>query len=290
MSRETFRTLSGRVPIRALPAGATDCHMHLFDSAKYGAHPGGPPAPADALIEHYEQVQAWLGLERVVVVQGNAYQTDNRVVLDALDHFGDTARGVVAVKPDIAEDVLDRMTEAGVRGARIMNILQGAVGLDEMLAVNARVRPFGWSMIVQFDGREMAEHASALEKVKGDYVIDHMGKFLEPVTPDSAAFAALLRLVDRGNCYVKVAGCYETSRTGAPGYDDVAALSKAMIRHAPDRVIWGTNWPHNSSNGPETYPDEVQLLDCAMAWAGGSENIRKIFVDNPETLYGFATS
>lgn len=282
-----FRTLNGPAPKVALPRLATDCHIHLFDSSKYATQPNGPQAPADALISHYESVQKWLGIERVVIVQGNAYQKDNRCVLDGLDHFGGAARGIVAVSSDISDREIHEMTAQGVRGARIMNILQGPVGLDELLDVNARVHPYGWSLIVQFDGRDILQHLSVFEQIKGDYVIDHTGKFLEPVTSDSAEFAALLRLVDRGNCYVKLAGCYETSRAGYPRFDDLADLSKALITHAPDRIIWGTNWPHNMSSSRDTYPNDVHLLDLVMEWAGSSKNIQKIFVDNPARLYGF---
>ncbi len=282
-----FRMLSGRPPANPLPSGATDTHIHLFDSSKYSSQPGGPPPPADALIEHYEQVQSWLGLERVVLTQGNAYQFDNRCILEGLAHFGEKARAIVALRSDVTDQQIDEMTALGVRGARIMDILQGAVGMDDMLAVNARVQPFGWSMIVQFDGRRILEFLPMLEQIKGDYVIDHAGKFLEPVSPNSPEFKALLGLMDRGNCYVKIAGCYETSKTGHPDYGDVAALSRALIEHAPERVIWASNFPHNMSSSAETYPDDVHLLDLSMDWAGSDENIHKIWVANPAQLYGF---
>lgn len=282
-----FRTLDGRAPKFALPKGAVDCHIHLFDSTKYEAQAGGPPPPADAPIEDYEKVQKWLGLDRVVITQGNAYHKDNSCLLDALDHFADRARGVVAVDASISDEEINRMSVKGVRGARIMNILKGAVGLDELLEVNARVHPFGWSLIVQFDGRDMIQHVPQLEKIQGDYVIDHTGKFLKPVSVDSPAFQALLKLVDRGNCYVKLAGCYETSKTGYPTYEDVGALSKALIKYAPDRIIWGSNFPHNMANCAENYPDDVHLLDLINEWAGSDANRQKIFVDNPVKLYGF---
>lgn len=283
-----FRTLTGRPPKVALPSLATDCHIHLFDSARFQSQPNGPAAPEDALISHYESVQSWLGLERVVIVQGNAYQLDNRCILEGLDHFGEAARGVAAVRPEVGEEELHDMTARGVRGARIMDLLQGAVGLEDLLAVNARVHPFGWSLIIQFDGREILNHVGTLEQIKGDYVIDHTGKFLTPVAPNSAEFRALLYLLDRGNCYVKLAGCYETSQIGPPGYDDLAVLSKALINHAPDRIIWGSNWPHNMATSRATYPDDVHLLDLVMDWAGSTENIQKIFVSNPARLYGFS--
>ena len=283
----TFRTLTGRPPRRALPDGAIDCHIHVFDSTRFTSQPGGPGCPADATVSDYEHVQEWLGMNRVVVIQGNGYQFDNSCTLDALRHFGAAARAVVAIRPDIEAAELDRLTALGVRGARIMNLLQGAAGLDMLAAVNARIHPFGWSMIVQFDGRDILSHRSLLESIRGDYVIDHTGKFLEPVAVDSPEFRALLKLVDRGNCYVKLAGCYETSCIGYPGYDDVAALAKALIAHAPDRIIWGSNWPHNMAQSRETYPDDVHLLDLVSDWAGTDENRRKIFIDNPSRLYGF---
>lgn len=282
-----FRTLTGPSPTTTLPAGATDCHIHLFDSSKYSRQPGGPPAPADALISHYESVQRWLGLERVVITQGNAYQTDNRYLLEGLDHFGERARGVVAIRADITDEEINAMTAKGVRGARIMNLLQGAVGLDQMLAVNARVQPFGWSLIVQFDGGDILDHLPLLNQIKGDYVIDHTGKFLEPVMPDSVEFQALLGLIDRGNCYVKLAGCYETSKSGHPSFDDVGAMSRALIAHAPERIIWGSNWPHNMARSADTYPDDRHLLDLVTDWVGSEGNIHRIFVENPGRLYGF---
>ncbi len=282
-----FRTLSGRSPKIALPAGSVDCHIHIFDGTRYEGQPGGPDLPANAFVAHYEQVQNWLGVKRVVISQGNAYQFNNGCTLSALAHFGDKARAIVAIKPDIEDSEINAMTRQGVRGARIMDIWQGAVGLNGMLAINARIHPFGWSLMVQFDGRDMVEHVPLLEKIQGDYVIDHTGKFLKPVAPHSPAFTALLKLIDRGNCYVKLAGCYETSLSGHPDYSDVGILSKTLIQHAPDRIIWGTNWPHVMANSAESYPDDGHLLNLINDWAGSEENRQKIFVDNPCRLYGF---
>ncbi|HET9042412.1 MAG TPA: amidohydrolase family protein, partial [Burkholderiales bacterium] len=121
----------------------------------------------------------------------------------------------------------------------------------------------------------------------GKFVIDHTGKYLEPVAPDHAAFAALLRLVDTGRCWVKLSAPYETSRTGAPGYEDVARLAQALARHAPERMLWASNWPHPSAP-PDAVPDDADLLDLLLEWAPDETVRRKILVDNPAALYGFA--
>jgi D-galactarolactone isomerase len=284
-----FRTLEGRPPKISLPRGSVDCHIHFFNSAKYSHQPGGPKPPPDALFKHYELIQKWLGLDRVVITQGNAYQFDNRCTLEALDHFGDSARAIVAIRPDISEEEINNLSVRGVCGARIMDLQQGAIGLDGLLDVNARIHAFGWSLIVQFDGRDMVKHLALLKRIQGDYVIDHTGKFLEPVDVDSPAFKALLTLIDRGNCYVKLAAYYETSKTGYPYYEDIGALAKALINHAPDRIIWASNFPHVMASSATTYPDDVHLLDLANEWAGSEVNRQKIFVENPARLYGFPT-
>ena len=284
-----FRTLTGRPPHRLLPQGSIDCHIHIYDDTKYVGQSGGPTPPPNALVSHYERVQQWLGMNRVVITQGNAYQFDNRCTLEALDHFGENARAIVAVKPDITDAEIHAMSVRGACGARIMDIWQGAIGLEGLLAVNARVHPFGWGMVIQFDGRDMVDHVTLLEQIQGDYVIDHTGKFLEPVTTDSAAFKSLLRLVDRGNCYVKLAACYETSKAGYPTYDDVGVLARALVEHAPERIIWATNFPHNMATSADDYPDDVHLLDLVNEWIGSDTNRQKVFVDNPSRLYGFSS-
>ncbi|HMA14973.1 MAG TPA: amidohydrolase family protein, partial [Kiloniellaceae bacterium] len=230
------RVLSGPPPRLKLPPKATDTHMHIYDD-RFPGRAGGPPKPPlPASLDDYRKLQRWLGLERVVFVQGAAYQFDNACLLDALERFrgaGGEAFAVAVVRPDVDKATLEDLTRRGVRGARIMHLPGGAVGVGDLLAIDARTRPFGWSPIVQFDGRDIDQYVGVLEQVSGDYVIDHAGKFLEPVAVDSPAFKSLLRLIDRGNCYVKISACYETSKVGAPSYADVGTLSKALIAHAP---------------------------------------------------------
>ena len=280
------RKLSGAPPRLKLPPKATDTHMHVYDD-RFPGQAGGPPKPPlPATLADYRQLQAWLGLERVVFVQGAAYQFDNACLLKALEKFDGEARAIAVVGPDVGEATLAELTERGVRGARIMHLPGGAVGMGDLLAIHARTRPFGWSLIVQFDGRAIADYLAILEALEGDYVIDHAGKFLEPVGVEAPEFKALLKLIDRGNCYVKISACYETSKVGPPDYADVAALSKALIAHAPERMLYASNWPH-VSKPIDAPPDDRLLLDLMLEWAPDEAVRQLIFVDNPARLYGF---
>ncbi|SMF76047.1 D-galactarolactone isomerase [Tistlia consotensis] len=280
------RPLAGRAPRLQTPPGATDTHMHIY-TRRHAGRPGGPPPPAqEATVADYRRIQQWLGLQRVVVVQGNAYQADNACLVEALGELGPCARGVAVVTPETGAAELERLTAAGVRGARIMNLPGGAVGLDRIAAVSERVRPFGWHLIVQFDGRDFLAHEAALTALPGPYVVDHIGKFLEPVPPEHPAFQGLLRLVGRGDVYVKLAAPYETSRRGGPLYEDVGRLARALVAAAPDRLLWGSNWPHVGVPR-ERYPDDAELLDVLLDWAPDEALRRRILVDNPARLYGF---
>jgi D-galactarolactone isomerase len=223
----------------------------------------------------------------VIVVQPNAYQDDNRVTLEAIRALGAAAKGVGVVKPDVSDAELARLTQGGIVAQRIFNLPNGAVPLAQMDDVMARVHPFGWFANIQLDGRELPEYEARIARLPGRFVIDHTGKYLEPVAPDHPAFAALLRLIDTGRCWVKLSAPYETSRTGAPGYADVSRLARSLVRHAPERMLWASNWPHPSAP-PDARPDDAALLDLLLDWAPDAATRRRILVDNPAELYGFA--
>lgn len=279
------RPLTGPPPALKVPAGATDCHIHLYLPG-FEPQPGGPPIAELATVEDYAVVQKRLGLERVVLTQSNAYQFDNGSTLAALEQIGpERARAVIAVSPGMTVPELERLHARGVRGARIMNLPGGAVKIADMKPVERLCRSLGWSLIVQFNGREIDQHIDALRSIETDYVIDHIGKFIDPVPADDPRVDEILRLIDRGNAWFKICGCYETSLTGAPDFADVAAIAKRVINHAPDRIIWGSNWPHVGVPR-ERYPDDAVLLDILLNWATPNQR-QRILVDNPARLYGF---
>lgn len=279
------RPLTGPPPTLKAPAGATDCHMHLYLPG-YEAQPGGPNIAELATVADYRVVQQRLSLERVVVTQSNAYQFDNRSILKGVAEIGqESARAIVAVPTDVSESQVEALHAQGARGARIMQLPGGAVGLDGLAAVEARVKAFGWHLMVQFNSREINDYMNTLNAIKTDYIIDHIGKFMPPVAADDHRVDQLLSLLDRGNAWIKICGGYETSLSGGPDYADVSPIAKRLIEHAPERVIWGSNWPHVAVPR-EQYPDDAEQLDTLLHWA--NEHVRqKILVDNPATLYGF---
>jgi D-galactarolactone isomerase len=272
-------------PTLVVPPGATDTHMHVYDAA-VPAVPGAPALPGHYPAEAYRAMRQRVGLSRVVVVQPNAYGADNRVTLAAIAALGPAARGVAVVRPGVTDGELDQLTKGGIRAIRFFALPAGLLSWDVMDEMAARVHAFGWSAIVQLDGRNLPEHEAQIRRLPGRFVIDHTGKFLEPVPPEHPAFKCLLRLVDTGRCWVKLSAPYETSKSGPPRYEDVSALARALVRHAPERMLWASNWPHPSE--PEgKKPDEARLLDLLLDWAPDDATRRKILVDNPAELYGF---
>jgi D-galactarolactone isomerase len=152
--------------------------------------------------------------------------------------------------------------------------------------VVARVHPFGWHANIQLDGRNLPQFEAQIKRLPGKFVIDHTGKFLEPVETSSEPFKSLQRLVDTGRCWVKLSAPYETSKTGAPKYEDVSKLARALVKQAPERMLWASNWPHPGNRKPAP-PDDQALLDLVADWAPAEKDRHRMLVDNPAELYGY---
>jgi D-galactarolactone isomerase len=257
--------------------------MHIYDQREPLVAQAIFKPPHAPLVD-YRAVQRALGLERAVVVQPNGYGFDNRITLEALAALGAAGRAVATVPPEVADAELERMTQAGVRGARFHLLPGGMLGWDALAPLAARIAAFGWHVQLQLDGRELPRYAPALASLPVPLVIDHNGKFLEPVATDHPAFQTLLRLLGGGNTWVKLSAPYETSREGPPHYADVGKLARALVRANPERCVWASNWPHP---GREPRPDSAALLDLLLEWADDDATRRRILVDNPAALYGF---
>lgn len=270
------------------PPGAVDCHMHIYGPAeRYPVASTNPsPVPFAYDLEAYRALRTGLGLSRTVVVQPTAYGADNSCTLDAVAGLGrDTARAVVVVTPETPAAELRRLHAAGARGARAFMLKGGMVPWERLRALAAHVEPLGWHVQLQFDGGEMAEREALIRDLPCPVVIDHIGRFHDPVPPEAPPVRALLRLVESGRVWVKLSSPYGVSRSGPPDYADVAAVARALIRAAPERMVWGSNWPHPNQGEPK--PEVAPLIGLIGEWAPG-ETVRKaILVANPARLYDF---
>lgn len=264
--------------------GACDTHLHFYDG-RYPATPDAVLFPPDASPEDYRQLQAELGLDRLVVVQPTTYGLDNRCQLEAMAAFGDAARGVMVVNATTPAEELAVMTDAGVCGARFHMLPGGAVPWDELEPTAARIAPFGWHVQLQLDGNTLADHLDRLRALPVPLVVDHIGRFMPPPPVDSAAFAALLALVADGRTWVKLSAPYEsTASTADPQYPEVLPLVDELVRAAPDRLLWATNWPHP---GQATPPSPEVLHALVRRWLPTAGLGQQVLVDNPATLYQF---
>lgn len=266
------------------PPGTCDTHMHIYMPG-YPVRPEVTKPPV-APVSEYKKLCERLGIARTIFVQPNAYGADNSCLLAAMKEFGPNARGVAVVTRDVSDAELERLTKSGIRAIRFMLLPGGYLTNDDFDTLTARIHAFGWHVNLQVDGRTFPDREAQLRKVKGPLVIDHVGKFLEPVTPDHPSFRAMLRLLDSGRTWVKLSAPYEVSKVGRPLYGDVGALAKALVKAAPDRMMWASNWPHPSATDANR-PDDAELLDLLLDWAPDEATRRKILVDNPAQLYGF---
>jgi D-galactarolactone isomerase len=259
--------------------------MHIFES-RFPLAPTATVVPPEAPVAEYLKVRHRLGLSRCVIVQPSGYGTNNRCTLEAIAAMGESARGIAVVNESVSDQELQRLNRAGIRGLRFHMLPGGIIPWESLPPLAARIAPLGWHAQVQLDGRLLPERQPMLASLPCTIVIDHVGKFLEPVPPEHPAFQALRRLVESGRTYVKLSAPYETSKAGRPHFGDVGALAKALVRTAPQRMLWASNWPHIGTP-KERHGDEAGLLDLLLDWAPDEAVQRMILVDNPARLYGF---
>ncbi|UWR16429.1 amidohydrolase [Sulfitobacter sp. M368] len=265
-------------------AGACDTHIHFFAAGVKRAKSAQKPLPPPCGRSEYTKVQEALGLSRAVLVQPTHYGQDNSVQLGAVAQFDGNARMVAVVSPDVSDAQLHDLHQRGVRGLRYFLLDGGAVTRDGLVQTAQRIAPLGWHIEIQVNGRELPDLVSTLCALPCDVVIAHIGRFLPPVKVTHHAFRTLLTLVDAG-AWVKISAPYVNSRSGGPDFEDVAAEARALIAHAPGRMLWASNWPHTND---VPAPSETHLLNLLLDWCNEDpETYNRILCANPAQLYGF---
>jgi predicted TIM-barrel fold metal-dependent hydrolase len=273
-----------RAPKQKAPALSCDCHFHIFGPFdRYPLSEGRTYTPPPALVPAYLELAETVGLQRMVVVQASIYGTDNAVTLDAIQQFGlHRARGVAVIDDSFDEAALRRLHGQGIRGVRFNMVSGNGTPEDQLEALARRVAPLGWHIQIYADGAKMLEIGGLLAGLPVEVVIDHCGGVKAALGVRHPQFQALLRLMDSGRAWMKLSS-YRASSTGAP-WDDVEANVKALVAAAPDRCVWGTDWPHSQM---DPAPEAGLLLDQLFAWVPDVGVRQTILVDNPARLYGF---
>jgi len=273
-------------PRLSAPANAADCHHHIYDH-RFPVAPGAVLRPADASVSDYRKLQERLGLTRNVIVQPSTYGTDNRLLVVSLEQFGANARGVAVVDTQVTDAELQSLARAGVRGIRFNLVQAGATTLEMMEPLARRIEPLGWHVQAHMLGDQIAAAEGILTRLPVPVVFDHMGRLPQPEGVRHPAFRVIAGMVEKGRAFVKLSGAYIDTRIGPPSYADTGAVAKAFVRLAPERMLWGTDWPHPTATEK---PDDALLFDLLAEWAPAEATRQRILVDNPAEVYGFPKS
>ncbi len=274
-----------RTPSYRVPPGACDAHCHVFGPAdRFPYAPDRAYTPPDAPYEDLVRLHRVLGVERAVIVHASCHGSDMRVTLDAIARSGGAVRGVAVVDPGVTDADLTALDAGGIRGVRF-NFVKHLGGMPDMAffdRVLAQVEPLGWHVVLHLDAEDVVELAPRIARIRVPFVIDHMGRVKAKNGLDQAPFQQLLELMRNPLAWVKICGAERVSSAGAP-FRDALPFARALVEAAPDRVLWGTDWPHPNVAGD--MPNDGDLVDL-LAEAVGDEAVRRrVLVDNPARLY-----
>ncbi|MGY0065430.1 amidohydrolase family protein [Streptomyces sp. QTS137] len=280
-------------PVFRLPDGAVDAHCHVFGpAAEFPYAPERKYTPADASKQDLFALRDHLGISRNVIVQATCHGADNSALVDALAAAGGRARGVATVRPDVTDEELRRLHDAGVRGVRFNFVrrLVDTVPTEALRTVAGRIAPLGWHVVLYFEAADLDELAPFFASLPVPLVIDHMGRPDVARDPDGPEFARFLRFVESNDVWVKVS-CPERLTVTGPrardgerdAYRDVVPFARKVVDEFTDRALWGTDWPH--PNLKDHMPDDGLLVDHIPHVAPTPRLQQALLVDNPTRLY-----
>jgi len=278
---------SPSTPAFRLPPGAVDAHCHVFGPGnRFPYAPERKYTPCDAPKEKLWELRDHLGFSRNVIVQATCHGHDNRAMCDAISYSNGLAKGVASVATTATDEQLDELDRAGVMGARFNFVkrLVDARPQKEYEALAARLAPLGWHVVIYFEAADLAERYDFFSDLPLPVVVDHMGRPDVTKDPDGPEFGLFLRFMrENDNVWCKATCPERLSKSGPPEYDDVVPFARRVVEEFPDRVLWGTDWPH--PNMKSHMPDDGRLVDFIPRIAPSRELQQKLLVGNPMKLY-----
>jgi len=277
---------SGTEPAKIkMPADACDCHHHIYDG-RFPIAPSATLKPGDAKPADYRVLQKRIGTSRSVVVQPSTYGTDNSCTLDGMAQLGPSSRGVAVVDTSVTDAELKRLHGLGIRGIRFNLVQAGATTVEMLEPLSKRVNDLGWHVQIHQLADGIVKMEDVLAKVASPIVFDHMGRIPKDVGINHPAYAVISRLIDKGRTWVKISGAYMDTKVGPPTYADSTRLAQAYVKAAPQRMVWGSDWPHPTQKDDDK-PNDAILADLLLEWAPDEATRNRILVDNPAAIYGF---
>lgn len=273
-------------PVFAMPRGACDTHVHVFGpQAEFPFSEQRSYTPEDCTCEDLMQLHAALGIDRAVIVHGGAHGTDNRATLAALDRNPGRFRGVAVIPSGLPRSELEDMNRRGMRGCRMSTVVSGGASFAHLGRLAQETFDLGWHLVLHFNAAtELVDVAPQLLQIRSPFVLDHLARISAAEGVGSEPFRTLLRLLDTDRCWIKLASLYRLSSEPYPHRDMLPMIQK-VVELRPDRIIWGSNWPHPIC--PVPMPNDGDLVDLIPLWLPDSRTQRLALVDNPALLYGF---
>ena len=268
------------------PAGAWDCHVHVFGPAAVFPYSAASDyIPADSPREDLERLHTQLGFDHCVIVNGGAYGTDNRATVDAMARSPRTLRGVAVISPGLPDAEIESLHQAGMRGCRMSTVVAAGAGFEHLERLADQTAGLGWHMLLHFGkAGELVRIAPRLRKLRVPYVLDHLGRVTGAEGVESEGFRTVESLLNEEGCWVKLASLYRLSSEPYP-HADMLPMIRRVAQKRPDRIIWGSNWPHPIYTGQ--MPDDGDLVDLIPLWVPDADVQQRMLVQNPRQLYGF---
>jgi len=274
-------------PALHIPSKACDCHLHIYD-ARFPQSADAAALPGLATVDEYRLLQKRLGTERAVIVTPRNYGVDNGVTLDAIAQLGlDHARGVAVLRTDVSDATLKALHAGGIRGVRfsLYTPKNAAASFEMVEPLAARIISLGWHLQLHWTADQIVEHEAMLKRLPTQIVFDHMTRLPQPLGLAHPAVKIVEHLLAQGRTWIKLSGAYLDSQVGEAGeFSDIDAVARHWIATAPNRLVWGSDWPHPTET---VKPNDANMLDLLARWSTERSVIEKILVANPSELYGF---